>query len=156
MKVFPASPRRLLLSAGIAAVAALAGCSVLQPPDPNAHLATFTTRLAGTNEVPPNGSTGTGTVDAVLDKNTLLLRWKMSYSNLSGPPTMAHFHGPAAIGANAGPVITFRVPITAAYDGRATLTPAQAADLLAGKWYANVHTANFPGGELRGQMIERK
>lgn len=156
MKAFPVSFRRLSLPAGFAVAAALAGCAALQPPDPNAHLATFTTRLAGTNEVPPNGSMGTGTVDAVLDKNTLLLRWKLSYSNLSGPPTMAHFHGPAEIGANAAPVITFRPPLTAAYDGRATLTPAQAADLLAGKWYANVHTARFPGGELRGQMIERK
>lgn len=156
MKALPPPLRRLLLCAGIAAAGVLAGCATPAKPDPNAHLATFTTRLAGTNEVPPNASMGTGTVDALFDRNTMLLRWKMSFSNLSGPPTMAHFHGPAAIGANAPPAITFRVPLTSPYDGRATLTQAQAAELLTGRWYVNLHTAQYPGGELRGQMIERR
>jgi len=156
MNASPSTFRRLVLCAGIAAVGVLSGCATPAKPDPNAHLATFTTRLAGTNEVPPNGSMGTGTVDALFDRNTMLLRWKMSFSNLSGPPTMAHFHGPAAIGSNAPPAITFRVPLTSPYDGRATLTKAQADDLLAGRWYVNLHTAQYPGGELRGQMIERR
>ncbi|MES2185386.1 MAG: CHRD domain-containing protein [Pseudomonadota bacterium] len=151
----PKSPRRRLPLAGVLALALLAGCTVLKP-DPDAHLATFTTRLAGSNEVPPTASMGTGTVDAVLDRNTLLLRWKMSFTNLSGPATLAHFHGPAAIGANAAPAVTMPPPVTEAYEGRATLTAAQAADLLAGRWYANVHTARYPAGELRGQMIERR
>jgi hypothetical protein len=33
------------------------------------------------------------------------------------------------------------------------LSPTQAAELLAGKWYANIHTAARPNGEIRGQMI---
>jgi hypothetical protein len=41
-------------------------------------------------------------------------------------------------------------------EGRATLTAAQAADLLAGKWYVNIRTAAHPGGEIRGQMILRE
>ncbi|MCS4509006.1 CHRD domain-containing protein [Xylophilus ampelinus] len=156
MNATPRFSRRSLLCAGLATAAVLSGCATPAKPDPDAHLATFTTRLAGTNEVPPNGSMGTGTVDALFDRNTMLLRWKMSYSNLSGPPAMAHFHGPAAIGTNAPPAITFRAPLTSPYDGRATLTQAQAAELLAGRWYVNLHTAQYPGGELRGQMIERR
>jgi CHRD domain len=48
------------------------------------------------------------------------------------------------------PFKTVQSPI----EGTATLTENQAADLLAGKWYANIHTAANPGGELRGQMMK--
>ena len=39
-------------------------------------------------------------------------------------------------------------------EGTATLNDTQVADLLAGKWYANIHTAANPGGELRGNMVK--
>jgi len=132
--------------------ATLTGCGVL---DRQPNLVTFTTQLRAANEVPPNVSPGTGSVDAVLDKNTNLLRWKVSFSGLTGAPTAAHFHGPAAIGANAGVALGWPAPIRSPMEGRATLTPAQAADLLAGRWYANIHTARNPGGEVRGQMTVR-
>lgn len=124
--------------------------------DPTAYLATFTTRLAGNNEVPQNFSMGTGTVDALLDTRTGVLRWKLSYSNLTGAPVMGHFHGPAVIGTNAGVALAFPMPLGASYAGRVTLTTQQMGDLMAGKWYANLHTAKYPDGEVRGQMIERR
>jgi hypothetical protein len=95
-------------------------------------------------------------VDAVLDKNTRLLRWKLSYTGLSGPATAGHFHGPAAVGANAGVALPLGATLRSPMEGRVTLTAAQAADLLAGKWYVNIHTAAHPGGEIRGQMILRE
>ena len=119
------------------------------------NMVAFTTQLRGANEVPPNASAGSGTVDAALNKDTMLLRWKVSYSGMSGPATMGHFHGPAAVGANAGIALGWANPVASGMEGSATLTAAQAADLMAGRWYANIHTAANPGGELRGQMTVR-
>lgn len=128
------------------------GCAMLRP---DAHLVAFSTQMTGMNEVPPVRTAGTGRVDAVLDKNTRLLRWKASFNALSGPATAAHFHGPAGAGRNAGAVLAWTGPLSGRYEGRATLTPAQAEDLMAGRWYANIHTAAYPAGEIRGQMIVR-
>lgn len=114
---------------------------------------TFKASLAGKEEVPPTTSTGTGSIEATFDPATKKLTWKGSYSGLTGPETMAHFHGPAAPGANAGVV----VPVDAKsspFEGSATLTDEQAADLMAGKWYFNVHTAQNKAGEIRGQMAK--
>jgi hypothetical protein len=65
--------------------------------------------------------------------------------------TAAHIHGPAAKNANAGVLIPLAINDNT-LTGSATLTDAQIADLKAGLWYANVHSATFPGGEIRGQL----
>ena len=139
-----------LVAAG--AVVALSGCGSMMAPSNQVALST---QLRGANEVPPVVSAGSGSVDAMFNKATNLLRWKVNYSGLSGPATAGHFHGPAAVGANAGVALGWINPITNGMEGSATLTPAQAADLMAGRWYANVHTAANPGGEVRGQMTVR-
>jgi CHRD domain len=113
----------------------------------------FGMTLKGADEVPANTTKGTGKVTASLDTATKVFSYKVTYSGLTGPATMAHFHGPAAPGANAPPVVP--VPMTALANpmkGTATLTDAQIADLEAGNWYFNIHTAANPGGEIRGQL----
>ena len=107
--------------------------------------------LSGAAEVPPNTSKGTGQATLDYDTATKKLTWNITYSGLTGPATAGHVHGPAAAGANAGVVIPFAKadsPIT----GSATLTDAQATELLAGRLYINIHTAAHPGGEIRGQI----
>lgn len=138
----------------VVAATVISGCAMMERPAPS-NLIAFTTQLRAASEVPPNASQGSGSVDAVLNKDTNLLRWKVNYTGLSGPATAAHFHGPAAVGANAGVVLPWPAPIKSPMEGSATLTPGQAADLIAGRWYANIHTAANPGGELRGQMTAR-
>jgi len=148
---------RLSLAAfSLAAVAAITGCGMMQRQSmPATNLVALTTQLRAASEVPPNASQATGTVDAVFNKDTSQLRWKVSYTGLSGPATAGHFHGPASVGANAGVVLPWPGPIASPMEGSATLTAAQAAELTAGRWYANIHTAANPGGEIRGQMMVR-
>ena len=144
--------RRALL-AGAAAVA-LGGCSTMSNMMPSMSKDTVKlgATLSGTAEVPPNASTGKGMAEATLNKETNLLRWTITYSGLTGPVSAGHFHGPAMAGQNAGVVVPFKGGTASPIEGEATLTPQQAADLMAGKWYANLHTAAHPGGEIRGQI----
>ena len=142
--------RQALGGALVAATLAFAGCGMMSSSGGSST--TATNKLAASQEVPPNGSQGTGTVVTSLDKSTRTLKWTVTYSGLSGPVTAGHFHGPAAPGANAGVVVPFTGSMASPIQGQATLTEAQMADLVAGKWYANLHTAANPGGEIRGQV----
>ena len=110
--------------------------------------------LDGKSEVPPNASAGTGTAEIDYDAATKKLSWKLTYSGLSGPATAAHFHGPAEPGKNAGVAVAIPNAVETPAEGSAILTDAQAADLTAGKYYVNVHTAANPGGEIRGQVTK--
>jgi hypothetical protein len=109
--------------------------------------------LSGKSEVPPNDSPASGAVTATYDDATKKLTWKGSYKDLSQPATAAHFHGPAPEGKNAGVAIPI-VPHDPEFEGSATLTDAQAKELLAGEWYVNIHTAANRAGELRGQLTK--
>ena len=126
--------------------------AVPAPIDPNAHLVALTTRLDGSSAMPPTRSNGTAQLDAVYDSNSRVLRWKTTWSGLSGAITGVQFHGPAAEGQTAPAVIVWPGPFGPTYEGRATLTPNQAIDLMDGRWYVNVHTTSYPLGELRGQL----
>jgi CHRD domain len=110
--------------------------------------------LDGKSEVPANTSTATGSADVDYDAATKKLTYTLTYSGLTGPATAAHFHGPAEAGKNAGVKVPIANPTSSPVEGSATLTDEQAADLQAGKYYINVHTAANPGGEIRGQIAK--
>jgi CHRD domain len=109
----------------------------------------FKADLKGSTEVPPTDSAATGHADVTLDTDAKKLSWKLTYSGLTGDATAAHFHGPAAPGENAPPVIDISKMIE---NGTADLTDVQLDALQAGKWYVNIHTAKYPNGEIRGQV----
>jgi hypothetical protein len=109
--------------------------------------------LKGSSQVPPVDTKGTGSVTATYDTASKKLSWKGNVSGLSGPATAAHFHA-AEAGKNGGIVVPIAGADKGTFDGSATLTDEQAADLMAGKWYVNVHTAANKGGEVRGQVTK--
>jgi hypothetical protein len=109
--------------------------------------------LKASSEVPPKDSAGTGTLTGTLNTDTDEFTYHVAFSGLTGPVVAAHFHGPAAEGANAKPQVPIKgSPVTSPIDGKVTLTPEQAKDLENGKWYFNLHTQANPGGEIRGQI----
>jgi hypothetical protein len=114
----------------------------------------FKATLDGKSEVPATTSSGTGTADIDYDPASKKLTWKLTYSGLTGPATAAHFHGPAEPGKNGGVAVAIPNATSSPAEGSATLTDTQAADLEAGKYYVNVHTAANPGGEIRGQVTK--
>jgi len=137
----------------VATLVAAMGLGVLGAGSAWADTVAITGKLAASNEVPPNASTGMGMLEASLDKASSVLKWTVTYSGLTGPVKAGHFHGPAPAGQNAGVALGFAGSMDSPIQGMATLTPAQVEDLLAGKWYVNLHTATNPGGEIRGQAM---
>ena len=123
-----------------------------------AHAATlsFSAKLNAAQEVPPKASAGSGDMLGTLDTATKTFTYTVTFQGLTGPATMAHFHGPAALGANAGVEVPLGMAPSSPIHGQKVLTDVQITDLEAGKWYVNVHTAANPGGEIRGQVVPSK
>jgi hypothetical protein len=143
---------------GVILAACLVAITVWTGPS-KAASQSFTVRLNGAQQVPPVQTAATGTAELAYDPATRVLTWNVAYSGLSGPATMAHFHGPAAAGKNGPPVIWLSPkgsPVQAPIKGEATLTPEQAQQFTAGEWYINVHTPDHQAGEIRGQVLPPK
>lgn len=119
----------------------------------------MTVQLSGANEVPPVTTKGGGTAKLSYNPTTRKVTWSVTYSGLGSHATMAHFHGPAPAGKNAGVQIWLSKkggPISSPIKGQAKLTPAQAKQFMAGDWYVNVHTKKHPAGAIRGQVTPPK
>ena len=146
------SRRHLIVAACLTGIMTWAALSQAAPQS-------FKVTLTGAQQVPPVQTSATGTADLSYDPATRVVTWSVTYSGLSGPATMAHFHGPAAAGKNGPPVIWLTEkgkPAESPIKGQATLTPEQAQQFNAGEWYINVHTQANPGGEVRGQVVPPK
>jgi uncharacterized repeat protein (TIGR01451 family) len=112
----------------------------------------FTANLNGAQETPPNTSTATGTATVLLSSDEQTARVSLNFSGLSSAQTDAHIHGPAAAGV-AGPIL-FHVPDGNFTDFEITPSPTDVQNLKNGLLYINVHSSNFPSGEIRGQFTQ--
>jgi hypothetical protein len=106
-------------------------------------------------EAPGKTGTGTGSTEGTFDSATSIFTYTITYSGLSGPVGAAHFHGPAGPGASAGVALGVKGDLTSPIHGEATLTADQMDGLTKGLWYVNLHTAENPKGEVRGQLLAK-
>ena len=137
---------------------------------------TLRATLRGFSEVPAKSTTGQGSFRAILDQTARTITFTLTFSGLSGPPLASHIHfaqkdvnggvqvffcdGTGHPACPTGTSGTITGTVTAA-DVIAT-TPDQGIEngefdklvqaILAGKTYVNIHSAQFPGGEIRGQI----
>ena len=163
-----------------AIVLAVATALMLLVPAAYAIPVTFVGNLTGANEVPPVPSSATGLATVVLDAAAQTLQINATFSGLTSNTNAAHIHCCAPLGTNAGVATT--VPAFPGFPLGGTsgsftsavfdltqptiynpafvtlqggLTQAEAAliaGILNGTTYLNIHTVNFPGGEIRGQL----
>ena len=161
-------------------VLAVATALMLLVPAAYAIPVTFVGNLTGANEVPPVPSSATGLATVVLDAAAQTLQINATFSGLTSNTNAAHIHCCAPLGTNAGVATTvpafpgFPLGVTSGSFTSAVfdltqptiynpafvtlqggLTQAEAAliaGILNGTTYLNIHTVNFPGGEIRGQL----
>jgi hypothetical protein len=161
-------------------VLAVATALMLLVPAAYAIPVTFVGHLTGANEVPPVPSPATGLATVVLDAAAQTLQINATFSGLTSNTNAAHIHCCAPLGTNAGVATTvpafpgFPLGVTsgsftsAVFDltqptiynpafvtlqgGLIQAEAALIAGILNGTTYLNIHTVNFPGGEIRGQL----
>jgi hypothetical protein len=114
----------------------------------------FTSMLSGLNEVPPNGSPASGTSMGTYDDVTNMFMMDTAAIDFVAAVTAAHVHvAPSGV---AGPIVFPLSGVTGmmTYTSHdmVVLTEPQEVDFLAGNWYVNIHSGQFPGGEVRGQL----
>ena len=154
--------------AGLSLVALLGTCAMASEP---IHISA---NLRGFNEVPSKFTAGTASFRATIDQTAQTITFTMTFSNLTGPPIASHIHF-AQPNVNGGIQVFFcdgaghtACPTTASGTISGTVHAADVIDagqgigagdfndlvkaILAGKTYVNIHTAMFPGGEIRGQI----
>ena len=115
----------------------------------------FVGHLNGIQEVPANNSTGNGVCNVTLNLTETQFTVNCTYSGLGSAVIMAHIHDAGPVGVN-GPV-RFNFNFTGGTSGTIgpltfNVTPAQVADLRAKRWYVNISSIQFQGGEIRGQV----
>ena len=113
----------------------------------------FATVLSPDEEVSPTETRGQGQVELWLERGSLKIRWRVTFSDLTSAPTQLGLFGPENAGATAGLLVSLGgAGMKSPFEGSATLTDGQFQYLITTRVYANLMTKKYPGGELRGQL----
>ena len=142
---------KVLCISAVRVVSILLALSFALPASANIILLEADLDGAQANAGAGTGSPGTGTAEMSFDDATNLFSWDITWQDLIEPALLAHFHGPALPNQNAGVQVVIDISSNPAI-GSAFINNLQAADLLAGLWYINIHTQFSLPGEIRGQV----
>lgn len=112
--------------------------------------ATFRVGLDAKQQTPPVRSDAVGTGVMSYDHETRVLSYTITHNVLQ--PTAAHIHGPADPGESANVTNVFNNGNQNTMNGQFVLNDAQEQMLLEDRMYVNVHSTQFPDGEIRGQI----
>lgn len=140
--------------------------------------------LAGANEVPAVSSAGHGELRGMINQDDTELTYELSFGDLEGNVLQSHIHfGQRSVNGgimiwlcgtatNPGPAGTPPCPVPGGIVGRTVtavdvvgpagqgISTGEFAEALqairGGLGYVNVHTTKHPGGEIRGQVNERR
>jgi hypothetical protein len=136
---------------------------------------TLTARLRGLNETPPINTAAKGSFQATIEGNGSIT-FTETYENLSVNPTVSHIHfgtpfttggvmvflcgggnQPACPAATSGTITGTILPANVVGLGAQGVTAGDLATALRlvrrGYGYVNLHSTNFPAGEIRGQVV---
>jgi len=121
----------------------------------NQNQSVYNMQLTGAQEIPANTSTATATVMVMLDRTTGAVTVTGQFQNLSSMATVAHIHGPAAVGMNANVLVplTVTAATTGTESGSGMMSSTQMNDMIAGMTYVNIHSMTYPDGEIRAQVL---
>ena len=163
------------------ALALLFAASTMLPlASATAAVTIFTADLSGANENPVNASPGSGSAIVTVDDDLFTMQVEVTFADLLGTTVASHIHCCAAPPTNATVAtqtptfVGFPLGVTSGtYDHTFDMTLASSyragfitdhggtvdsafdallAGMLAGESYLNIHTSEFPGGEIRGQL----
>lgn len=118
----------------------------------SATLVSLTASLDGLQETPPNASPATGSAVMTLDTVANTLTMTLDFAGLLGTQSNCHVHGPGGFGVPAGVLVP--LPLGTFTDQVFAVTDTIEGHILAGLTYINVHSSVFPGGEIRGQILQ--
>jgi CHRD domain len=151
---------KLLLSFAVAGLFIFSSCTSDKLDDE--VLSATNLPMSGLQEVPQRLTSGNGSMDFVYNRDSRTLSYTVRWNSLTGPVVQAHIHGTAQKGVNAGILQDWTTPIPKAvsgtYSGSVLIDGVvfREEDLLLGRYYVNIHTAMYPGGEIRGQIENLK
>lgn len=144
------APRPLPRILVLATLLAVLSCAGLVRPAEAQTCYVFRFGLSGDEEVPPVVTAATGNAEFRMETTTNTLDFEIAYVDLSSAETAAHLHGFAEPGQEGPPL--FGLPPGNPKIGQLVYAELDEDGILDGLTYVNIHSSNFPDGEIRGQV----